>query len=149
MFQVLLPAEFHEQHRRIVLEFIQYGHEFGRGKWQQVIVAFDLLKNAAVLTDRGLLPFPVIYRQYVEEPYADAFIEQLYLADQVASTSVSRWATVARAIESYIPGTSWPVSARYSGYPLDRGLLLVEEQWINPSLIRFLSKRLIRPLSNT
>ena len=98
MFQILLPAEFREQHRRIVLEFIRRGHEFGRDEWRQAIVAFDLLKNAAVLTDRGLLPFPVIYRQYVEDPYADAFIEQLYLADQVATAGVSHWAKVARAI---------------------------------------------------
>jgi len=98
MFQVLLPAEFHEQHRRIVLEFVRCGHEFGRDEWRQAIVAFDLLKNAAVLTDRGLLPFPVIYRQHVEEPYADDFIEALYLAARVDEASISRWATVARDV---------------------------------------------------
>ena len=98
MFQVLLPAEFHEQHRRIVLEFARRGHEFGRDEWRQAIVAFDLLKNAAVLTDRGLLPFPVIYRQHIEELYADDFIEALYLAERVDAASVSRWATVAHDI---------------------------------------------------
>ena len=98
MFQVLIPAEFHEQHRQIVLEFARRGHEFGRDKWRQAIVAFDLLKNAAVLTDRGLLPFPVIYRQHVEEPYADDFIEALYLAARVDEASISRWATVARDV---------------------------------------------------
>jgi hypothetical protein len=99
MFQVLLPAEFREQHRHIVLEFARRGYEFARDEWRQAIVAFDLLNNAAVLTDRGLLPFPVIYRQYVEEPYADDFIEALYLAERVDVVSVSRWATVARDIE--------------------------------------------------
>jgi hypothetical protein len=99
MFQVLLPAEFREQHRHVVLEFARRGHEFARDEWRQAIVSFDLLKNAAVLTDRGLLPFPVIYRQHVEEPYADDFIEALYLAERVDAASVSRWATVARDIE--------------------------------------------------
>ena len=102
MFQILLPAEFREQHRRVVLEFMQHGHEFGRGEWLQAIVAFDSLKNAAVLTDRGLLPFPVIYRQHVEDPYADTFIEQLYIADNVATAGVSQWAEVARAIEPHL-----------------------------------------------
>ena len=37
MFQILLPAEFREQHRRVVLEFMQHGHEFGRGEWLQAI----------------------------------------------------------------------------------------------------------------
>jgi len=99
MFQVLLPAEFREQHRHVVLEFALRGHEFGRDEWRWAIVAFDLLKNAAVLTDRGLLPFPVIYRQYVEAPYADDFIEALYLTERVEAASISRWATVARGIE--------------------------------------------------
>ena len=98
MFQVLLPAEFREQHRRIVLEFVRRGHEFGRDEWRQAVVAFDLFKNAAVLTDRGLLPFPVIYRQHIEEPYANDFIEALYIAEHVETVGVSRWATVARAI---------------------------------------------------
>jgi hypothetical protein len=102
MFQVLLPAEFHQQHWRIVFEFLQRGHEFGRDEWQQVIVAFDLLKNAVVLTDRGLLPFPVIYRQHVEDRYADDLIEQLYLENQVEAESVRRWAAVARAIEPHL-----------------------------------------------
>ncbi len=99
MFQVLLPAEFREQHRHIVLEYMQRGHEFGRDEWRQAIIAFDLLKNAAVLTDIGLLPFPVIYRQHIERPYANDFIEQLYLAKQVAAVSVGQWAAVARVIE--------------------------------------------------
>jgi len=70
MFQILLPADFRERHRHIVFEFLRRGHEFGRDEWRQIIIAFDLLKNAAVLTDRGLLPFPVIYRQQVEDRYA-------------------------------------------------------------------------------
>ena len=98
MLQVLLPAEFHEEHRRIVLDFAQRGHEFGRIEWRKAIAAFDLLKNAAVLTGHGLLPFPVIYRQHVEESYADEFIEALYQADRVANESIRRWATVARTI---------------------------------------------------
>jgi hypothetical protein len=100
MFQVLLPAEFRQEHWHIVLNFARRGHEFGRAEWRAVIAAFDLLKNAAVLADRGLLPFPFIYRQQVEEPYADEFIEALYEAEDVAAASIRLWATVARAIES-------------------------------------------------
>jgi hypothetical protein len=39
-------AEFREQHRHIVLEYMQRGHEFGRDEWRQAIIAFDLLKKA-------------------------------------------------------------------------------------------------------
>lgn len=98
MFQVLVPAEFREQHRQIVLEFLQRGHEFRRDEWRQSVTAFDLLKNAAVLTDSGLLPFPAIYRQHVEDPYGNEFIEALYLAEEIEVASIGEWATVARGI---------------------------------------------------
>ncbi len=45
------------------------------------------------------MPFPVVYRQHVEEPYADDFIEALYLAERVEAASVSQWAAVARELE--------------------------------------------------
>jgi hypothetical protein len=107
MLQVLLPAEFGPEHRRIVLSFVQRGHEFGRVEWGQAIAAFDMLKNAAVLTEHGLSPFPVIYRQQVEEPYAGRFIEALYQAEDVAAESAKRWATIARAIEPHLSQAGW------------------------------------------
>jgi hypothetical protein len=99
MLQVLLPAEFDTEHRHIVLDYVQRGHEFGRAEWRQAITAFDMLKNAAVLTENGLAPFPVIYRRVVEEKYANRFIDALYQAQDVAAESAKRWGTVARAIE--------------------------------------------------
>jgi hypothetical protein len=42
MFQVLLPAEFQEEHRRIALDFVLHGHEFGVVEWRKSIIAFDL-----------------------------------------------------------------------------------------------------------
>lgn len=99
MFQVLLPAEFDQEDRRIVLDFVRRGHEFSRTEWREAIVAFDLLKNAAVLTEHGFLPFPVIYRQHVEERFAGEFIEALYQAERVAAAGIDRWVAVARTIE--------------------------------------------------
>lgn len=99
MFQVLLPAEFREGHWRITQDFLHHGYQFGRAEWREAIVAFDLLKNAVVLTEHGMRPFPVIYRQYVEDLYADAFITALYAAGQVSREGLRRWADVARTIQ--------------------------------------------------
>jgi hypothetical protein len=99
MFQVLLPAEFQERHRRIVLEYARHGHMFGLDKWRLVIEAFDLLKNAAVMRGKVLEPFPVIFRQHVEEPHADEFIQTLYRAKQVDAAGIEQWAIVARGIK--------------------------------------------------
>lgn len=98
MLQILLPADFLEEHRRIVLEYLHRGYEFGREEWRRAIVAFDLLKDAVVVSPSGLTPFPIIYRQQVEDRYADMFIERLYEANQVQQESTALWADVASQI---------------------------------------------------
>lgn len=98
MLKVLLPAEFLEEHRRIVLEYMRRGHTFQRDEWRLAIDAFDLLKEAMVLISTGFLPFPIIYRQQVEDHYADVFIEQLYEAAYIEKTSTTLWADVATKI---------------------------------------------------
>lgn len=98
MIRILLPADFIEEHRQIVLEYLSQGHEFNRFKWKQAATAFDLLKDAAVLTSSGILPFPIIYRQQVEDYYADDFIRQLYRVKDVEKTGVKLWATAASQI---------------------------------------------------
>lgn len=105
MLKILLPSDFLEEHRQIVLEYIRRGHEFKREDWRLAIVAFDLLKDAAVLAPTGLLPFPVVYRQQVEDRYADAFIQQLYEARQIEKASTALWANVAGRIASDLAQT--------------------------------------------
>jgi hypothetical protein len=103
--QILLPAEFHEGYRQIVLAYLREGHKFGRQSWHEAITAFDLLNNAVVLTSSGFLPFPVIYRQQVEERYADTLIDQLYQVERVEQTSIKLWAEAAGKIEPDLAST--------------------------------------------
>ncbi len=95
MVQILLPAEFREEHRQIVLAYLNQGHTFSRQTWQQAVIAFDLLNNAGLLSSAGFSPFPVIYRHQVEDRYAHAFIEQLYQIERVEKTSITLWSEVA------------------------------------------------------
>lgn len=64
---VLLPSGFRDEHRRIILAYLDRGHAFTRAGWRQAVVAFDLSKNAAILFPGGIRPFPVIFRQQIEE----------------------------------------------------------------------------------
>jgi len=104
MSQILLPAEFRDEHRQIVLAYLNEGHTFTRHLWQQAVVAFDMLNNAGVISESGFLPFPVIYRQQVEDRYADTYIHQLYSSDQIEKQSVSLWAKVASQIATDLTG---------------------------------------------
>ena len=96
--RILLPAEFQEIHRRAALAWVRRGHKFNRDEWRVAFRAFDLLKEAAVVTSRGVLPFPAIYHRYVDEPYANGFIHTLLDADEVEPTGIQAWAKVARSI---------------------------------------------------
>ncbi len=100
-FRVLLPAEFQDVHRRAALAWVCRGHEFGSAEWQVAIRAFDLLKEAAIVTARGVLPFPAIYYRYIERPYADAFMQTLLHAKDIEAEGTRAWAAVAQTI---IPG---------------------------------------------
>lgn len=98
MVQILLPAEFQEEHRQIVLAYLNQGHTFSRQAWQRAVVAFDLLNNAALFSATGFLPFPAAYRQQVENRYADAFIAQLYQTGDIEQAGVALWAEAAGKI---------------------------------------------------
>lgn len=97
-YRILLPAEFQDVHRRAALAWVRRGHEFNRDEWQIAIRAFDLLKEAAVVTQQGILPFPAVYYRHVDESHADAFIQTLLEADEVEPAGVQAWAKVARSI---------------------------------------------------
>jgi hypothetical protein len=94
-FRILLPAEFQDSHRQIALEWVVRGHRFSQREWRAALRAFDLLKEAAVFTTEGALPFSAIFYRHVEEPYADRFIQSLLNAEDVTQAGVSAWAEVA------------------------------------------------------
>ena len=94
----LLPASFRESHRQIILAYLQRGHEFRRAEWREAISAFDLLKNGVVWTDDGIKPFPILYRQYVEMPYANLFLTVLYEAENISQAGTRFWAKIAGKI---------------------------------------------------
>lgn len=101
-FRILLPAEFRDIHRRAVLAWVRRGHEFSHDEWRVAIRAFDLLKEAAVVTRQGILPFPAVYYRHVDEPHADAFIQTLLDADEIESAGVRAWVGVARNIPLWL-----------------------------------------------
>jgi hypothetical protein len=95
---VLLPSGFRDEHKRIILAYLDRGHAFARADWRQAVVAFDLLKNAAILLSGSIRPFPVVYRQQIEDRFADRFIERLMDAAQIEETSTALWAEAAQEI---------------------------------------------------
>ena len=97
-FRILLPAEFQDTHRQMALELVARGHRFNQREWRTALRAFDLLKEAAVVTVEGVLPFSAVYFRYIEEPYADRLIRSLLNAEDVTQAGIAGWAEVAGRI---------------------------------------------------
>lgn len=102
IFRVLLPAEFQDSHRRVALDWVGRGHEFSLDEWRIAIRAFDLLREAAIVTEQGLKPFPIIYHQIIETPHVDNFIQALLNANDVEQTGIANWAEIATSIPAQL-----------------------------------------------
>jgi hypothetical protein len=122
---ILLPSDFREADRQIVLAYLTRGHNFGRDEWRQAIIAFDRLKHAVVVTSNKMLPFPLIYRQHIEEPYANRFIQSLYQAASIEQSGTKLWATIA----SQIAGDLTQAHLFQPGLPATRLLLAYCLYW--------------------
>jgi len=96
--RVHLPSTFQQQHRALVLRYLEGRERIIGAEWPKLMEALDLLSTAFVLTEAGPLSFPEIYRQQVEERYAAPFIERLYALEDVERESPRLRAAVARAI---------------------------------------------------
>ena len=86
----------------VALEWVVRGHRFSQQEWRAALRAFDLLREAAVVTHTrgaavlgGLLP-------PIEEPYADRFIRSLLDAEDVTRAGVAGWAEVAGRIPAIL-----------------------------------------------
>jgi len=124
-FRILLPAEFQDIHRQAVLEWVARGHRFNQSEWRTALRAFDLLKEAAVVTAAGVLPFSAVYFRYIEEPHADRLIRSLLSAEDVTQTGIAGWAEVA----GRIPGVLHEVGLLTQQQPAARLLVAYCLYW--------------------
>ncbi len=96
--KVLLPSDLRQNHRSLVLRYLEDSSRISGSEWPKLMEAFDLLNAATVVTEAEQLSFPEVYRQQVEGPYAAAFIERLYTVADVEKETPRLRATVSRVI---------------------------------------------------
>jgi hypothetical protein len=96
--QILLPSDLNSEQQQVVRVYLTEAHRFTPYQWQQALVAFDVLKHAVVMQGDEIVRFPAIYYRYVEERYADHFIESLFEAKTTEAAAQQIWARVAGQI---------------------------------------------------
>lgn len=95
---MFLPQDLQQDHRSLVLRYLEDSSKISGTEWPKLMEAFDLLNAATVVTEAGQLSFSGVYRQQVEEQYATAFIERLYTVTDVEKETPRLRAAVSRAI---------------------------------------------------
>jgi len=94
-----LPTQFTVEHQRRILKYLTSGRRsLDLSEWKQVINGFDLLHQARVDSGGDIQTFQQIYAIHVEQPFADVFINELLLLDDISREHQTLRARFARRI---------------------------------------------------
>ncbi len=96
---IALPTQFSIEHERLILKYLTSGRRsLILSEWRHVLNGFDLLHQARVVTDNSTQTFKQVYAIHVEQPFADSFINELLLLDDVGREQQVLRARFARSI---------------------------------------------------
>ena len=85
---IQLSTEFTKDHQRALVQYIINPNGLTQAERQTLFQAIDLLRNSQVTVDGITLTFSEFYRRFVDETYADAFINTLLASDAVEAVGV-------------------------------------------------------------
>src|ERR1700694_2379621 len=95
--EFLFPTDLTPQHREVIFRYLEDSTHLSAQDWVLVITAFNSLKRAVlVLNVETTFTFARIYRQVVEDRYAEPYITALYEMHNLLAESNSLWASRAR-----------------------------------------------------
>ena len=107
---VELPPEFTVVHEHVVTDYLA-DRVVGRAAWTMVFTAFDLLARAILVTSTHRISFRALYLEVVDQPLADAYIEDLLTLGDVRQESPALWARYARRIVQQVAQRGWRSAA--------------------------------------
>jgi hypothetical protein len=97
--RIELPARFTNEHERLVLKYLTSGRQsLTLPEWKQVLDGFDLLHLAHVEIKGIVHTFRQLYTVHVAQPFADLFINELLLLENVSHEHQALRARIAHRI---------------------------------------------------
>jgi hypothetical protein len=97
--RIELPPQFTAEHQRLILKYLTSGRRsLDLSEWKQLLNGFDLLHEARVDSDGNFQTFRQIYAVHVEQPFADLYINELLLLDDVGREHQALRSRFARSI---------------------------------------------------
>ena len=85
--EVKLPSNFTQDHHDALLSYLRAERQMYTADWRQLFKAVDLLDKSQVITDEITRTFREVYKELVERPLSDAYIEQLLDSKNVSTES--------------------------------------------------------------
>lgn len=104
--QIELPSNFRPVHEHAVIAYLMDNLR-GRDQWALMFEAIDLLDQAVVVIVSERRTFRTVYRQVVDQLYADSYINELLSLKDIKEESPGLWARFARQIVSDVSQRGW------------------------------------------
>lgn len=104
--EILLPAAFTDQHRRVVERYIRDAR-LKLAEWRNLFEALDLLAHASIRAGNKVLTFADIYQMIVPESVIADFLSHLLELSDTERDGVPLKATYARAISERLSESHW------------------------------------------
>ncbi|MGH9846932.1 MAG: hypothetical protein ACREEM_50185 [Blastocatellia bacterium] len=96
--QIILPSRLSASHLDAVLKYFEATQRLRAPEWMLALEAFDLLRQATLVTGRQRRSFQQFYESTVEQRYADEFLSDLLAADNPETKGEALQRQVAAAI---------------------------------------------------
>lgn len=81
--RITLPPNLTARHLRVVLKYFEKTNRLSAREWKVALEAFDVLGKGTVAIGRQRMSFRQVYDRYVDRQYADDFIAQLMVLEDL------------------------------------------------------------------
>jgi hypothetical protein len=96
--RILIPLAFSRPHEQALTAYLADYRRLNTGRWQRLYEAIDLLAQAKIMIGETSYTFRQLYDSYVDQPFADEYIEKLLALDYVVAKTPALIAAYARQI---------------------------------------------------
>ena len=97
--RIELPARFTTEHERLILKYLTSGRQsLTLPEWKEVLDGIDLLHLARVEIEGIVHTFRQVYTVHVDQPFADLFINELLLLEEISREHQALRARIAHRI---------------------------------------------------
>jgi hypothetical protein len=102
LIAIFLNPQLPVTYQRVLLQYFQDEEWLTYSSWVTLSKAVDLLSNSAIILDRKQQTFRQFYNQYIDQQFADTFINQLFVLDNLEREAYRLRASISQEIIRFL-----------------------------------------------